>query len=180
MILGAILILAAGIRLYNLEDIPAGIWHDEAHSLSVAKRYAETPGQIPVYEPSAHRPSLFLFPVAALVKLAGVSVTIPRLVAVAFGLLGSRCIPASQACSGRHGGSDFCIPGRLHALDIIFSRIGFDATAGVLFAALTGWLTFRAIRSGRYSDYAFAGVSLGLGMWFYIANQVFYVVVASP
>ena len=178
LILGAILILAAGVRLYNLEDIPAGIWHDEAHSLSVAKRYAETPGQIPVYEPSAHRPSLFLLPVAALVKLAGVSVTIPRLVAVAFGLLGIVAV----FLLARHvlGATAGLISAFLVAFmrwDIIFSRIGFDATAGVLFAALTGWLTFRAIRSGRYSDYAFAGVGLGLGMWFYIANQVFLVVV---
>ena len=178
LILGAILIVAAGVRLYNLEDVPAGFWHDEAHTLSVAKRYAESPGQIPVYESSAHRPSLFLMPVAALVKLTGVSVTIPRLVAAVFGVLGIVAV----FLLARHimGTATGLIAAFLVAFmrwDIIFSRIGFDATAGVLFAALTGWLTFRAIRSGRYSDYAFAGVGLGLGMWFYIANQVFCIVV---
>lgn len=178
LILAAIMVVAAGVRLYNLEDAPAGFWHDEAHTLSVAKRYAEAPGQIPVYEPSAHRPSLFLLPVAALVKIAGVSITIPRLVAVAFGVLGI----AAVFLLVRHilGAATGLIAAFLVAFmrwDIIFSRIGFDATAGVLFAALTGWLTFRAIRSGRYSDYAFAGVCLGLGMWFYIANQVFFMVV---
>ena len=178
LILGAILIFAAGVRLYNLDDVPAGFWHDEAHTLSVAKRYAESPGQIPVYESSAHRPSLFLMPVAALVKLTGVSVTIPRLVAAVFGVLGIVAVfLLARHIMGAAAGLIAAFLVAFMRWDIIFSRIGFDATAGVLFAALTGWLTFRAIRSGRYSDYAFAGVGLGLGMWFYIANQVFLLVV---
>ncbi len=177
LILGAILLAATGVRLYNLEDVPAGFWHDEAHTLSVAKRYAESPGQIPVYEPSAHRPSLFLMPVAALVKLTGVSVTIPRLIAAAFGVLGIVAVfLLVRHILGVAAGLIAAFLVAFMRWDIIFSRIGFDATAGVLFAALTGWLTFRAVRSGRHSDYAFAGVCLGLGMWFYIANQVFWVV----
>ena len=178
LILGLILILATGVRLYNLEDVPAGLWHDEAHSLFVAQRYANAPGQIPVYEPSAHRSSLFMMPIAALVKLVGVSVTIPRLVAAAFGVLGIVAVfLLVRHILGVAAGMIAAFLVAFMRWDIIFSRIGFDATAGVLFAALTGWLTFRAIRSGRYSDYAFAGACLGLGMWFYIANQVFCVVV---
>ena len=178
LILGAILLAATVVRLYNLEDVPAGFWHDEAHTLSVAKRYAEAPGQIPVYESSAHRPSLFLMPVAALVKLAGVSVTIPRLVAAAFGLLGIVAVfLLTRHILGTVSGLIAAFLVAFMRWDIIFSRIGFDATAGILFATLAGWLTFRAIRSGRHSDYAFAGACLGLGMWFYIANQVFFVVV---
>ena len=178
LILGVILILATGVRVYNLEDVPAGLWHDEAHTLSVAKRYAESPGQIPVYESSAHRPSLFLMPVAALVKLVGVSITIPRLVAAAFGVLGIVAVfLLTRHILGTAAGLIAAFLVAFMRWDIIFSRIGFDATAGILFAALAGWLTLRAIRSGRHSDYTLAGVSLGLGMWFYIANQVFCIVI---
>ena len=174
----AIMILATCVRLYNLDVLPAGLWHDEAVNLSIAERYAEAPGQIPVFEPSAHRPSLYYMPVAALVKLAGVSVTATRLIAAVFGVLGVlAAFLMVRRVLGASGGLIAAFLVAFMRWDIIFSRIGFDATTGVLFAALTGWLTFRAIRSGRHSDYALAGVCLGLGMWFYIANQAFAIVV---
>ncbi len=179
LILGAILIMATAVRLYNLEDIPAGLWHDEASNLSYARTYAENPGGIPVYEPSAHRPTLFLMPIAALAKLAGVSVTTPRLIAAAFGLMGIVAVfLLVRIALGTSTGLIAAFLAAFMRWDIIFSRIGFDATAGVLFAALSGWLTLRAIRSGRHSDYALSGACLGLGMWFYIANQAFAIVIA--
>ena len=178
MALGAILILATGVRLYNLEDVPPGMWYDEADNLMHAQRYARDPGQIPVYEPSTNLPSLFLLPISALVKLVGTSVTAPRLVAVAFGVAG---ILASflfvRHLFGAFAGLIAAFFVAFMRWDIIWSRIGMHGVTGVLFAALTGWLTLRALRSGRYSDYAFAGASLGLGMWFYASFRMFPLVV---
>ena len=178
LVLGAVLILATCVRLYNLEDIPPGMWYDEADNLLHAQRYAHNPGQIPVYEPSTNLPSLFLLPISALVKLVGTSVTAPRLVAVAFGVAGI----VATFLFVRHMFGVFA--GLIAAFfmafmrwDIIWSRIGMHGVTGVLFAALTGWLTLRALRSGRYSDYAFAGASLGLGMWFYASFRMFPLVV---
>ena len=178
LILSAILILATGVRLYNLEDVPAGLWYDEASNLSHARMYAENPGQIPVYEPATTMPTLFLIPVAGLVKLAGVSVTSTRIIAAVFGVIGI----AAVFVFVRHllGNPAALIAATLVAFmrwDIIWSRIGFHASASVMFAALTGWLTLRAVKSGRYSDYALAGTSLGLGMWFYTSNRMFPLVV---
>ena len=174
----AILILAAGIRLYNLDDLPAGLWFDEADNLFQARQYARDPGQIPVYAPSTNLPTMFLMPIAAVVKLAGVAITTPRLVAAAFGLLGV----VATYLFVRHalGTSAALIAGFLVAVmrwDLNWSRIGMHGITGVLFAALTGWLTLRAIRTGRASDYAFAGASLGLGMWFYAPLRMFPLVV---
>ena len=156
LVLGAVLILATCVRLYNLEDIPPGMWYDEADNLLHAQRYAHNPGQIPVYEPSTNLPSLFLLPISALVKLVGTSVTAPRLVAVAFGVAGI----VATFLFVRHMFGVFA--GLIAAFfvafmrwDIIWSRIGMHGVTGVLFAALTGCLTLRALRSGRYSDYAF-------------------------
>ena len=177
LILGAILLVAAAVRLYNLEEVPAGFWHDEAHTLAIARGYATDPGSIPVYEPSAHRPSLFIMIVAALVKLAGISVTVPRIVAALFGLMGIVVIfLLARHILGEAGGLIAAFLAAFMRWDINFSRIAFDATAGVMFAALTGWMTFRATRTGKHSDYALAGVCLGLGTWFYIANQLFFIV----
>ena len=178
LLLVAILVLAAGLRLYNLDDLPAGLWFDEADNLFQARSYARDPGQIPVYAPSTNLPTMFLMPIAAVVKLAGVAVTTPRLVAAAFGLLG---IVATYLFV-RHalGTSAALIAAFLVAVmrwDLNWSRIGMHGITGVLFAALTGWLTLRAIRTGRTSDYAFAGVSLGLGMWFYAPLRMFPLVV---
>ena len=178
LILGAILVVATGVRLYNLEDVPAGLWYDEASNLSHARMYAEDPGRIPVYEPATTMPTLFLIPVAGLIKLAGVSVTSTRIVAAVFGVIGIVAVFVFV----RHmlGNPAALIAATLVAFmrwDIIWSRIGFHASASVMFAALTGWLTLRAVKSGRYSDYALAGTSLGLGMWFYTSNRMFPLVV---
>ncbi len=174
LILGAILVVAAGVRLYNLEDVPAGLWYDEASNLSHARMYAEDPGQIPVYEPATTMPTLFLIPVAGLVKLAGVSVTSARIIAALFGVIGIAAV--FLFVRQLLGSPAALIAATLVAFmrwDIIWSRIGFHASASVMFAALAGWLTLRAARSGHYSDYALAGASLGLGMWFYTSNRIF-------
>ncbi len=179
LILGAILVLATAIRLYNLEDIPAGLWFDEADNLAHASRYAEDPGRIPPYEPSTNLPTLFLLPIAGLVKLVGVDVTTPRLVASAFGLLGivATFLFVRHAMGVRAGLiAAFFIA--VMRWDIIWSRIGMHGITGILFASLSAWLTLRAIRTGRVSDYIFAGASMGLGMWFYAPLRVFPLVIA--
>ena len=178
LILGAILLIATAVRLYNLEDIPPGIWYDEADNLLHAQRYAEDPGHIPVYEPSTNLPSMFLLPIAALVKLVGASVTAPRLVAVAFGIVGIVvAFLFVRHIFGVFAGLTAAFFVAFMRWDIIWSRVGMHGVTGALFAALTGWLTLRAVRSGRHSDYAFAGAALGLGMWFYASFRMFPLVV---
>ena len=178
LLLLAILVLAAGLRLYNLDDLPAGLWFDEADNLFQAREYARDPGQMPVYAPSTNLPTMFLIPVAAVVKLAGVAITTPRLVAAVFGLLG--IVVTFLFVRHALGTSAALIAAFLVAVmrwDLNWSRIGMHGITGVLFAALTGWLMLRAIRTGRTSDYAFAGASLGLGMWFYSPFRMFPLVV---
>ena len=177
--LAAILALSAALRLYNLEDIPAGLWFDEADNLIQARHYALDPGRTPAYAPSTNLPTMFLLPIAALVKLTGIAITTPRLVAAAFGVAGV----AVTFLFVRHIMGTRCglIAAFLVAAmrwDIVWSRIGMHGVTGVLFAALTGWLTLRAVRSGRASDYGLAGASLGLGMWFYTSFRMFPIVVA--
>ena len=86
--LAAILVFAAALRLYDLDSLPAGLWFDEADNIAHARDFARDPGRIPVYVPSTNLPSMFLMPLAAVVDLAGVSITAGRLAAVGFGLLG--------------------------------------------------------------------------------------------
>ena len=175
----AILAVSAMLRLYNLDDIPAGLWFDEADNLVQARHYALDPGLTPAYAPSTNLPTLFLLPIAALVKLTGIAVTTPRLVAAAFGVAGVAVtfLFVRQIMGTRCGLIAAFLVGMMR-WDIVWSRIGMHGITGVLFAALTGWLTLRAVRSGRASDYGLAGVSLGLGMWFYTPFRMFPIVVA--
>ena len=176
--LGAILLLGAVIRLYNLDGLPVGMWYDEADNLVHARDYGRDPGRLPVYTPSTNSPSIFLIPMAAVSKLAGTSMTTGRLVAAGFGLLGvvATFLLARHAMGTRCG----LIAAFIVAVmrwDIVWSRLAMIGITTVLFAALTAWLTFRATRTGRSSDYAFAGVALGLGMWFYAPFRMFPLVV---
>ena len=178
--LAGILVLAAGLRLYNLDDVPAGLWYDEADNIFHARQHARDPGQIPVYAASTNLPSMFLLPIAAVVKLAGVSITTARLVAVGFGLLG--IVATFLLVRVALGATTGLIATFLVAVmrwDINWSRIGMHGITGVLFAALMGWLTLRAVRSGRASDYAYAGASVGLGMWFYTSVRLFPLVLGA-
>ena len=178
LILSGILALAAAIRLYDLDSLPPGLWFDEADNLVHARDYAMDPGRIPVYERSTNLPTMFLLPVAVIVELAGVSITATRLAAAAFGLAGIVAVFLFVRCAlGTTAGLIAAFLVAVMRWDIIWSRIGMHGITGVLFGALIGWLTLRAAREGRLSDYACAGAALGLGMWFYAPLRMFPLVV---
>ena len=178
LMLAGILTLGAGLRLYNLEDLPAGLWFDEADNLLQAREIVRDPGNLKVYVPSTNLPSMFLMPIAVLIKLGGLAITTGRLASVAFGLLG--IVTAFLFVRFILGTWPGLIAAFLVAVmrwDINWSRIGMHGITAPLFAALTAYLTLRALRSERISDYGFAGVSLGLSMWFYTSLRMFPLVV---
>ena len=172
-----VLLVACAVRLYDLRELPVGLWYDEAANLSVAAAIALEPGSAPVFATTL--PTLYLLPVTALTTLLGTTPEVLRLVSVAFSLAGV----AAVYLLGRH------LAGPLVGLtgafvlavtrwDINFARIGMHGVTMSLATALTAWLTLRAVRSGRLSDYGFAGAALGLGIWFYAAFRLFPLVVA--
>ena len=177
--LGVILVLALIIRLYNLDVFPPGLWFDEADNIDRARFIAENPGQTPLYVPSNNLPSFFLLPIAFVVKFAGVSITTARLVAVAFGVAGVAAIfLLVRHMSGTAMGLVAAFLTAVMRWDIVWSRIGMHGITAPFFAALTAWLTFRALDRGRATDFALAGATLGLGMWFYSAFRLFPFVIA--
>lgn len=177
--LSAILLLALIIRLYNLDAFPPGLWFDEADNIDQARMIAENPGQTPIYVPSNNLPSLFLLPIALIVKYTGISIATGRLVAVVFGVAGVAAVfLLVRHMSGTAMGLVAAFLTAVMRWDIVWSRIGMHGITAPFFAALTAWLTFRALDRGRLMDFAFAGAILGLGMWFYSAFRLFPFVVA--
>lgn len=177
--LGAILLLALIIRLYSLDAFPPGLWFDEADNIDQARMIAEDPGLAPIYVPSNNLPSLFLLPIAMIVKYTGISIVTGRLVAVVFGVAGVAALfILVRHMSGTAMGLVAAFLTAVMRWDIVWSRIGMHGITAPFFAALTAWLTFRALDRGRLMDFAFAGAMLGLGMWFYSAFRLFPFVVA--
>lgn len=172
--LGAILLLALLIRLYHLQELPAGLWYDEADNINQANLIQRNPGAAPVYVPSTNLPSMFLLPIAGLIELTGVSMSTARLASVAFGLAGIVAIfLLARLMLGPFLALVAAFLTAVMRWDINWSRIGMHGITTPLFAALTAYLLLRALRSGRISDYGFAGAALGLGLWFYASFRLF-------
>ena len=177
--LGAILVFALLIRLYNLDGFPPGLWFDEGDNIDQARLIAERPAQTPPYVPSNNLPSFFLLPIALIIKFAGITITTGRLVAVAFGVAGVLAVFLMvRHMSGMAIGLVAAFLTAVMRWDITWSRIGMHGITAPFFAALTAWLTYRAIDRGRATDFAIAGMCLGLGMWFYAAYRLFAIVIA--
>ena len=177
--LGAILLFALLIRLYNLDGFPPGLWYDEADNIDQARFIAENPEQMPLYVPWNNLPSLFLLPIALIIKFAGISITTARLVAVVFGVAGVAAIFLMvRQISGAAVALVAAFVTAAMRWDINWSRIGMHGITAPFFAALTAWLTYRALDRGRAIDFALAGATLGLGMWFYSAFRLFVFVIA--
>ena len=176
--LGAVLVLALAIRLYDLQELPAGLWYDEADNLAEARVIQMDPGSTPVFVPSTNLPSLFLMPIAVLIELGGITLTTGRLVAVAFGLGGVVAVfLLVRLMMGPYLAVVAAFLTAVMRWDINWSRIGMHGITTPMFAALTAYLTLRAIRSGRRSDFGYAGASLGLGLWFYSPFRLFPLVI---
>ena len=173
-----ILAFAAALRLYHLQELPAGLWYDEADNLSNARMIADDPGSTPVFVRSTNLPSLFLMPMALVVNLAGVSISAGRLVSVGFSLAGIVAVfLLVRLALGQGMGLLAAFLMAVMRWDINWARIGMHGITAPLFAALTAYLTLRAVRSERVSDFGFAGAALGLGMWFYSSFRLFPLVV---
>ena len=177
--LAAIVILALVVRLVDLQELPAGLWFDEADNLNQARRILSDPGNTLVFVPSTNLPSLFLLPIALVIELAGVSITTARLVSVAFGVAGVVAIfLMTRLVLGPGLGLIAALLTAVMRWDINWSRIGMHGITGPLFGALTGYLLLKAIRSERPMTFAFAGATLGLGLWFYASLRLFPLVIA--
>ena len=177
--LAAILVLALGLRLYHLQELPAGLWYDEANNIAQARQIQEDPGSTPAYVPAADLPSLFLMPVAAVIEVTGVTLTAGRVVSVAFALVGIVALfLLVRLMLGPFMGLVAAFLMAVMRWDLIWSRVGMHGITAPLFAALTAYLTLRALRTGRISDFGYAGgAALGLGIWFYASFRLFPLVI---
>lgn len=178
--LAAIVAVAALFRLWRFDDLPFGVWYDEAEHGLQALRILDNEQFRPIFEGAITGPAHYLYLVAAAFEWLGVSVQSIRLVSMVFGLLAvlAGYLVGAELFGWRLG----LVAAALLAVSswaVTFSRFGMYSTMSTpLFALLTAAFLLRGLRTRRLTEYALAGLALGLGLSFYTSFRLFVPVVA--
>src|SRR3990167_5244896 len=180
-----LLIIAAFLRLYNLETTPPGLYPDEAMNGNNALEAIRT-GTFKVFYPENNgREGLFINIQALFLAATGIREPwMLRLPSALFGILsvlGAFYLFRELARTSELK-NDFLI-GFLGSFllatsvwHIIFSRIGFRAIMAPLFLIWALYFLIKAVRSSSSRSYflfsIFSGISYGLGFYTYIAYRI--------
>jgi 4-amino-4-deoxy-L-arabinose transferase-like glycosyltransferase len=176
----AILIIAAFMRLYRLNQIPFGLWYDEADDGLNALRMLSSPEYLPVFAESTALPAHYIYIIAFFFRILGVSTFSIRSVSVVFGLatVGAAFF-TGQELFNRKLGLVLAFFLAVSRWDIIWSRIGMHGVSVPFFELLSVGFILQALRKQRLVDYSLAGLSLGLGLCFYPPLRLFPAVVGA-
>ncbi|HET6316626.1 MAG TPA: glycosyltransferase family 39 protein, partial [Chloroflexota bacterium] len=163
-------LLALVPRIWNQADLPYGIWFDEADSVLQARRFVQDGRYTPIADVFGRDASLFYYLVGAVLQLVHDPVLAVRGTAAVLGALNAPLVYllGRELWGWRLG----VVAGVLLALSrwhVDISRLGMTAIQGAVFATLAFWLVARAVRTQRWTDAAWAGAALALGVHGYIA-----------
>jgi hypothetical protein len=173
MLPGGLLLVAAVVRLVNLEGIPSGIHGDEGEFGTIALDILHGRGPSPFGTAFLGDPALYPHLLAPFVAIFGVNMTAIRLLSALAGtatvaifylfirdLCGNRAslIAATLlACSAPH---------------IHFSRMALNVIEAPLFACLGLWFLWKGLTTQRAVWYLLAGIAGGLGWYFHFSARI--------
>ncbi|MGD2104755.1 MAG: glycosyltransferase family 39 protein [Anaerolineae bacterium] len=188
-----ILLLAAGLRLCGLGQVPPGLSHDEVANWLIARDILSGNHAIYFTEAYGHEP-LYQYVQAASVALFGDHWLGVRWPSLAFGMLG---IAVTYALVRRL----FDVPVALLTMagltvgfwPMFYARVGLRAVALPFTASLSAYFLFRATdrwagptsrqstdrRAGPLTDAVLAGLFLGLSLYAYMAARILPFVFAA-
>lgn len=163
--------LAAALRLLSLSHVPPGLYRDEAFNGLDALRVLS--GEHPIYfAANRGREPLFIYFIAATVRLFGRS---PGALRLAAAVCGTLTVPATYLMARTWFNQRV---GLLSAAIIAItywhvqlSRVGFRAIVLPLVFALLLWVGGRAFRTRRRSTWLFAGILYGITFYTYVAAR---------
>ncbi len=172
--LGLILLLALGLRLWNLGGTPAGLYPDEAVNGIDALRAIET-GEYRLFYPNNYgREGLFINLQALFVVLFGPTVWALKLWSVIFGTLAvwGTYLVARELWGRKNLAlvASFMMATSFWAIN--FSRIGFRAIMVPFLLTFVFFFLLKAVRTGRNRWFLLSGLLLGLGFHTYIAFRI--------
>jgi len=178
VMLVTIFAIAAFMRLYHFNEFPFGTYYDEADNGLSARRILEQADYRPVYVESTHLPAHYLYLIAGAFRVFGVSTQSMRLASVAVGLVTvAAAYLTGRELFGRRIGLVAAFLLAVSRWDINWSRIAMHGVTTPMFELLSIGLLLRALRCGRLTDFVLAGLSVGIGLCFYVPFRVFPAVI---
>lgn len=170
---------AVVLRVAVPTEMPASLFRDEARHALRAARIVDDPAYRPVFEPEIYLPALFLYPLALAFKLFGVSILTLRLLMALIGVgdvlllfvLGRQLFgtPVGLIAAWLFAASFWALRAE---------RIGFAQSfaCGLVLLALS--LFARAVQTGRWRDWALAGVGAAGTIYSYFTGPFALVLMA--
>jgi len=168
-----ILVVAAFVRFYKLDQIPFGCQSDEGNNGLDALKWLRGAPYTPYAETNEGQATLFTYLLAFSFKLFGVSVMHMRIVSAFIGVLTVAVfyILARDLFGPRVGlaATGLLAAARWH---VTFSRIVYELILQPLVEVMLIYFLIRALRTGRRRYWALAGFSLSLGLNTYTGFRV--------
>lgn len=177
------LILAAGffLRSYNIENVPPGIYPDEAVNGEDALRALSAGDWRWFYPANQGREGLFMNMIAACFKLFGASILTLKLPAILFGtltILGTyllaseifRLLLSESVRKKAALAAAFMVATSFWTIN--FSRISFRANMLPAILAFAFYFLWKGLRTKKYTDFIWGGLVFGLGLHSYIAFRI--------
>lgn len=176
-----VVVLGLFLRVYNIENVPPGIYPDEAVNGEDALRALKTGKFEWFYPANQGREGLFMNLIALCFKVFGASILALKLPAILFGtltvwgtyLLGSEIFRLLFSENVRRKAAlagAFMVATSFWAIN--FSRISFRANMLPAILAFSFYFLWKGLRTRKNSDFIWGGLIFGLGMHSYIAFRI--------
>jgi len=184
LLLAVVIAAAFLLRAYNIENIPAGIYPDEAVNGTDALLANESGNYRWFYTNNFGREGLFINLIAAAFKVFGVSVFALKFWPIIFGtlvVLGVFLLSAelfrdrpafAKAAADKRAALIAAYLTAFSFWAINFSRIAFRAIMMLPILVFSFYFIFRGLRTEKYRDFILAGLIFGLGFHTYIAFRI--------
>ena len=170
--------VALFMRVYHLDQLPAGAYLDEADNGLEALRLGDSSYYIPFTRASNGHPTLYLYMLSWGFRILGETAIAMRLVTV---LIGLGTVAAfyflARELFGMRAAQFATFALAVSRWHVNFSRVVFEGVLTPLFAVLAFLFLVRALRRSSWSDFVWAGLALGLGVQGYIGYRVFPIIV---
>ncbi len=173
LLLAVIVVVAAGLRLYGLEEVPPGLAGDTAYKGVAANRILA--GERPIFfaESWGGIEPMYMYLLAALFKLLG---STPLAIKLLSALVGTITIPllhllVRQLLSSRTVGllaSSWLAVSYWH---VSYSRLGWEIILCPLFVVLTLYFLWRGLTTQRWREFVWTGLAMGVSLYTYQAAR---------
>jgi hypothetical protein len=155
-------------RIWQVADLPFGIWYDEAQGALEIQRVVDQGTYAPILNTYGRDTSgfFYLIPVVSLVLGDGIFAARATSAIVGALTVSLTMLLGRELFGWRVGlvASGLLALMRWH---LNFSRLAFNPISLPLCTVLAFWLLARAVQRGRWLDFALAGLALGVGLHAY-------------